>query len=79
MKRYEYRHVVVPFTEQQLILIGVPLDPASRQELDDILEDTLNKYGREGWRIVPPLVLPIILLEREVIDLSVLDQQKSDG
>jgi len=64
-KQYEYKHVTVPFTDEEMVLIGVPLAAKDRAPLDAKLEEFLNAEGAEGWRIVPPLVLPVVLLERE--------------
>jgi hypothetical protein len=64
--KYEYKHITVPFSNEEMVLIGVPLSVEQRKPLDDLLEGFLNEQGADGWRIVPPLVLPVVLLEREV-------------
>jgi hypothetical protein len=66
MKLYKYKHILVPFSDEQMVMIGMPLSDEDRAPLDEILEKTLNDAGADGWRLVPPLVLPVVLLEREV-------------
>jgi hypothetical protein len=68
MTKYEYKHITIPFTDEQMVLIGIPLASEQRGPLDSVLETALNEAGAEGWRVVPPLVLPIVLLERETTD-----------
>jgi len=66
MKSYEYKHFAVPLSDDQLMLIGIHLEPSQRAPLDIILEATLNDAGKEGWRVVSPLMLPYVLMEREI-------------
>lgn len=66
-KQYEYKHITIPFSDEQMVLIGIPLSSEDRLPLDTILEDTLNVEGAEGWRVMLPLILPIVLLERETM------------
>ena len=66
--KYEYKHIIVPFTDDQMMLMHVPLDPQARAPLDVLLETALNEAGAEGWRIVQPLSLPNVLMERKVTE-----------
>lgn len=69
-KKYEYKHITIPFSDDQMVLIGLPISTTDRLPLDTILEEALNTEGVEGWRVVPPLILPIVLLEREIPNLG---------
>ena len=40
MKKYEYKHASVPFTEEQLLMLGMPLGEGQREKLDEVLEKT---------------------------------------
>jgi hypothetical protein len=63
--KYEYISVKLTIEPQQLQAMSMGVLP--QDAIDAIMEmvaGTMNEYGRDGWRVMQPLVLPVLWLER---------------
>lgn len=48
-------------------LLATALDPKIREKINPIIEETLNTYGKDGWRLHMSglTAMPTIILERQ--------------
>lgn len=63
--KYEYQCIKLPIQAEQLQAIGMGVAPPEVIEaVTAMISETMNEHGQNGWRVMQPLVLPVLWFER---------------
>jgi len=66
MKKYEYKWIQVPVDPNMLQAMAMGmLEGGQLGTVNDMIKNTLEEEAADGWRVLPPLMLPVIWLEKE--------------
>ncbi len=68
MSQYEYKIVQLELNETQLLMSRS--NPQALIDLNKIVEEELNKWGKDGWLLGPPGInsVPTLIFYREKLN-----------